>query len=97
MKRQEHDDRIRIEIPGGKGKAGPSPDRSQGYILRQQEQEQKSRPDHQADPPVDHPDDGAAGEDALAALEVEHAGEHVAQQTEQGSPVLSEQAPHIDR
>ena len=36
-KRQEHDDRVRIEIPSGKREAGPSPDRSQRHILRQQE------------------------------------------------------------
>ena len=40
------------------------------------------------DAPVDHDGDGAAGENALAALEVEHAGEHVAEQTEKASPVF---------
>ena len=46
------------------------------------------RTHHQGDAPVDHNGDGAAGEDALAPLEVEHAGEHVAQQTEQARPIL---------
>ena len=77
-----------IHKPGGEGEAGPGPAGAQGHIPGQNRQKEEAAPHHQGDAPVDHNGDGAAGEDALAPLEVEHAGEHVSQQAPQAAPVL---------
>ena len=42
------------------------------------------------DAPVDHQHDGPAGEDALAPLELEHAGVHMPQQAKEPGPVLGQ-------
>ena len=73
-KGQHHNDRVRVAIPGDKGKAGACPKRSQGHVPGQNRQNQKSAPDHQGNAPIHHQRDGAAGEDALAALEMEQQG-----------------------
>ena len=93
--RQYGQEYILVDEPGDKRKAGPGPAGAQGHIFRQGCQNQEPAPDHQGDPPVDHDGDGPSGKDALAALEVEHAGEHVAQQAKQARPVLGLSLIHI--
>ena len=78
--RQHRQHHIVVDEPGGEGEAATRPAGAQGYVAGQGRQNQESAPDHQGDAPVDHDGDGAPGEDALAPLELEHAGEHVAQQ-----------------
>ena len=85
---RQGDDPVLIDEPGGHRKAGSGPHRSQGDVSGENGKDQESPPHHQGNAPVDHDGDGAAGQDALAPLEVEHAGEHVAQQAEQARPVL---------
>ena len=86
---QEQQNPVVIYEPGGEGEGGPGPDGAQGHPAGEHRQHQEAPPHHQGDAPVDHDGDGAAGQDALAPLEVEHAGEHMAQQAEGACPVLA--------
>ena len=70
---------VAAEEPGGHRHADGGGDGAQGDVSRGQPQQGEQAPGDQRHPPVQQPHQHGAGQDALAALEAEEHGEHVAQ------------------